>query len=394
MASAPKSDEMYENYFKHCEWGENMLKKITALVTGISAMLLLSSCSSGLLNQTAEEGEELTWRITTHQIPGTSRFESTLPVFAEELSKQTNGKFTVEIYGGGTLFPVTETYDAVARGNVQAAAIFTGFWSSKDPVFNLVTLPGDPISTPEEHFKRADELGPIFAEAYARSGIKYLGAFDYGPDEIFMSNKKIEKLEDFKGMSIRGTGVAAQFYDLLGASTVSIASPELYTALQLGTVDGAEFNDYLVNSEMGLHEVTDYVIEPALHTGPASDKDLIVNDEAWEALPKSYQDAFMAARDKAREATAGEYNEANDAAKQRWIDAGVEISQLPEEEVERSQAIAFEWLAGYANKNELTERYVTKYIEVLRDLGYRKEADQIDSMRSELKPDDSGEEER
>lgn len=388
---APKSTK---NYVKHCEWGEIMLKKVTTLVTSVAAMLLLSSCSGGLLNQTAEEGEELTWRITTHQIPGTSRFESTLPVFAEELSKQTDGKFTVEIYGGGTLFPVTETYDAVARGNVQAAAIFTGFWSSKDPVFNLITLPGDPISTPEEHFKRADALAPILNEVYAESGITYLGAFDYGPDEIFMSNKKIEKLEDFEGMSIRGTGVAAQFYDRLGASTVSIASPELYTALQLGTVDGAEFNDYLVNSEMGLHEVTDYVIEPALHTGPSSDKDLIVNDEAWESLPKSYQDAFIAARDKAREATAGDYNNANKAAKQLWIDAGVEISQLPEEEVQRSREVAYEWLAEYANKNESTEKYVTKYVEVLRELGYTKEADQIDSFRAKYPSGSSGEEER
>ena len=98
---APKSTK---NYVKHCEWGEIMLKKVTTLVTSVAAMLLLSSCSGGLLNQTAEEGEELTWRISTHQIPGTSRFESTLPVFAEELSKQTDGKFTVEIYGGGTLW--------------------------------------------------------------------------------------------------------------------------------------------------------------------------------------------------------------------------------------------------------------------------------------------------
>lgn len=231
-------------------------------------------------------------------------------------------------------------------------------------------------------------------EVYAESGITYLGAFDYGPDEIFMSNKKIEKLEDFEGMSIRGTGVAAQFYDRLGASTVSIASPELYTALQLGTVDGAEFNDYLVNSEMGLHEVTDYVIEPALHTGPASDKDLIVNDEAWESLPKSYQDAFIAARDKAREATAGDYNDANEAAKQRWIDAGVEISQLPEEEVRRSRGIAYEWLAEYANTSETTEQYVTKYVEVLRELGYIEEADEIDAFRAEYPSDSSGEEER
>lgn len=349
-----------------------------ALAGVLPAMLLsVSACGQGVLNQTAVEGEELHWRLVTHQVPGTSRYESTIPVFVEEVARATDGKFVIEPYGGGTLFPVTETYDHVAGGTVQLAAIFTGYWSSKDPVFNLVSLPGDPITGPEEHFYRADELGPIFAEAYARSGIEYLGAFDYGPSEIFMSNRAVRTLEDFRGMNIRATGVAGQYFDLLGASSVSIAGPELYTAMQLGTVDGAEFNDYLVNAEMGLDEVTDYIIDPVLHTGPTSDKDLIVNQEAWEALPESYQEAIITARDKAREASATGYAAANEDSAQAWEDAGVETLTLPEEDVEEAHAIAYEWLGGYAAQNELSHRYVTQCVRVLRELGYEEQADAI-----------------
>lgn len=361
-----------------------MRRNLTITAVTLSLTLGLTACGGGVLNddaQEAQEGSEITWRLVTHQVPGTSRYESTIPLFAEEVANATDGNFVIELYGGGTLFPISETYDSVARGTVESAAIFTGYWSGQNPVFNLVSLPGDPISGPEEHFHRAEALDPIFAEVYASSGIHHLGAFDYAPNEIFLSNRRIESLDDFAGMNIRATGVAGQFYDLLGASSVSIAGPELYSAMQLGTVDGAEFNDYLVNAEMGLNEVTDYVIEPALHTGPTSDKDLIINQGAWEALPAAYQQALVDARDKAREISSTAYAEENEQAVQLWLDEGVEIVELPEAEVEEARQMAFEWLGRYASENEYTERYVTGYIEVLRELGYDAEADAIEAAK-------------
>src|SRR5699024_2376758 len=105
---------------------------------------------------------------------------------------------------------------------------------------------------------------------------------------------------DFKGKNIRAAGVASQFYGELGASAISLSAPEIYTGLQLGTVDAAEFNDYLVNGEMGLNEVTKYVIEPALHVGPSTDKELIVNPKAWDELPDELKVALYVARDKVR----------------------------------------------------------------------------------------------
>ncbi len=360
-----------------------MRRTLIATSMTVALALGLTGCGGGLLNAESAEGEEVTWRLVTHQVPGTARYETTLPLFAEEVSKATDGKFTIELYGGGTLFPISETYDSVARGTVEVAAIFTGYWSSKDPVFNLVSIPGDPITGPEEHYQRAEALDPIFAERYAEDGIHHLGVFDYAPNEMFMSNKKVETLEDFQGMNIRATGVAGQFYDMLGASSVSIAGPELYSALQLGTVDGAEFNDYVVNAEMGLNEVVDYVTEPALHGGVTSDKDLIINEKSWESLPDSYQQAIVDAQEKVREASATAYVQKNKDAVQEWLDEGVEILELPEEDVKKARQMAYEWLGEYAHENEYTERYVTGYIEVLRELGYTDAADAIEAAKGQ-----------
>lgn len=346
-------------------------------------MMLTTGCSTGLLNQAAEEGEDLHWRIVTHQVPGTSRYDSTIPLFVEKVAEETDGKFIIEPFGGGTLFPIPETYDNVAAGTVQGAAIFSGYWTNKDPVFNLTSIPGDPLQTADEHYTRSEALEPIFRDVYEQSGIEYLGAFDYGPMEIFMSNVKVESLDDFAGLNLRATGVAGLYFDRLGANSISIAPPELYTAMQLGTVDGAEFNDYLVNAEMGLHEVTDYLIEPVLHTGPTSDKDLIFNEEAWDSLPESYQQAILTAQEATQQAGAEEYAEANEEAAQLWEDAGVETVHLSDDDVDEARRIAFEWLGEFAHENERTLAYVTKYIEVLRELGYDEEADAVETEMKE-----------
>ena len=352
------------------------MRLVKCAAAGLTLMLT-TGCSTGLLNQAAEDGEELQWRIVTHQTPGTSRYDSTIPLFVDTVAEETDGKFVIEPFGGGTLFPITETYDNVSTGTVQGAAIFSGYWTNKDPVFNLASIPGDPLQTAEEHFIRSAALEPVFSEVYESSGIEYLGAFDYGPSEIFMTNTKIESLEDFAGLNLRATGVAGLYFDRLGANSISIAAPELYTAMQLGTVDGAEFNDYLVNSEMGLHEVTQYLIEPVLHTGPTSDKDLIFNEEAWQSLPDEYKEAIRTAQDATRAVGAGDYANANEEAAQLWDEAGVETLHLPDDDVEEARRIAYEWLGEFAHKNDLTLDYVTRYVEVLRELGYDEEAEAI-----------------
>src|SRR5699024_7051302 len=249
--------------------------------------------------KTIPEGEKevYEWGLVTHQIEGTARYEGTIKPFIESVNEITDGQLVIEPYGADTLFPNNDTFEMVQNGVVEMAAIYTGFWTGKDPVFNLGggTIPGDPIRGFEEHFYRSERLEPITSKAYEQFGITNLGAFDYAPEEVLISRVPIESIEDFEGKNIRAAGVASSFYGQLGASAISLSAPEIYTGLQLGTVDAAEFNDFLVNGEMGLDEVTNYVIEPALHVGPSTDKELIVNEDAWEQLPEELKAAVYVA---------------------------------------------------------------------------------------------------
>lgn len=332
--------------------------------------------------QTVPEGEKKVyeWRIVTHQIEGTSRYDGTIKPFVEAVEETTNGQLIIEPYGADTLFPNNDTFEMVQNGVVEMAAIYTGFWTGKDPVFNLAggTIPGDPLNGFEEHFYRSERLEPITTKAYEQFGITNLGAFDYAPEEMLMSRVPIEGIEDFEGKNIRSAGVASSFYSKLGASSISLSAPEIYTGLQLGTVDAAEFNDYLVNGEMGLDEVTNYVIEPAIHVGPSTDKELIVNESAWEELPEEIKAAVYVARDKVRYESAIAYGVESKRQETEWRNnPDIEFIQLPEEDVEEMREIGFEYLLEQKEESELSKEYIEEYAKVLNELGYAEEAEKL-----------------
>ena len=252
------------------------------------------------------------------------------------------------------------------------AMLFSGYWAGKDPVFALAgSRPGDPILSFSENYYRAEKLAPLLSKVYAKYGVTSLGSFDLASPEILMSRVPIRSLEDFKGKNIRTAGLGASFYPLLGASAVSLSGPEIYTALQLGTVDAAEYNDWLVNKELGFHEVTKYVIEPCFHTGATDDKELIVNPAAWNSLPEDLQNIVLACRDMARYLSALAYDVESSKAKTSWEeDFGVEIIQLPEKDIKKARSLAAELIVDFGKKSPEAEEYVKIYAEVLNDLGY------------------------
>jgi TRAP-type mannitol/chloroaromatic compound transport system substrate-binding protein len=161
---------------------------------------------------------------------------------------------------------------------------------------------------------------------------------------------------------------------MLGASAVSLSGPEIYQALQLGTVDAAEYNDWLVNIEMGFHEVTKFVIEPCLHTGSTDDKDLIVNADKWAKLPDDLKNVVLACRDMARYLSAVACGVEGKKAKLTWMKKGVKIITLPEGHVRIARQKAAELIRNFGKKSPEAGQYVAIYSKVLNELGYTDEA--------------------
>lgn len=87
-----------------------------------------------------------------------------------------------------------------------------------------------------------------------------MGFWEVGPNHLTSVKKPINSLEDLKGMKIRVQPIPVHVaaFKALGANPASIAWGELFTALQQGTVDGAE-NPFENIVDARLYEVQKHI---------------------------------------------------------------------------------------------------------------------------------------
>ena len=246
------------------------------MIVMVTALFSVSVVAPALASK-----DTVKWRLTTHSLVGTSRFVDVVEPFCEMVKKLSNGRFIIEPFGAGVLFPVFESFGATQSGMVDAMMVYSGYWGGKYPFFGVAALgPASPIQNFSEGMYLDSQLFPLFQEAYAKHNLVYLGTVDANTPEFLFSNKPIRSLDDFKGVKIRTSAFGALQYPLYGASAISLSGPEIYTALQTGTIDAAEFTDYAENMDMGFHEVSKYAIEPFLHGGVGEDKPLVINKKS------------------------------------------------------------------------------------------------------------------
>jgi TRAP-type transport system periplasmic protein len=168
--------------------------------------------------------------------PNTDPMEQTATWWCQELEKRTNGRVKITAYHGESLGKI---FDApkMLRSGIADIAQFT----NATPEFPVLGGTEAPYVVPNPSVNSVK----AFWTLYNKGLLKELDEFKplwWQPVEgrnIIFKNKKVTKLEELKGMKMRGLpGLQAAFMDALGATGVGLPSSEVYTALERGTIDG------------------------------------------------------------------------------------------------------------------------------------------------------------
>ncbi len=314
------------------------------------------------------------WRVVTHAMPGTEQ-QKIAEDFCKTVKTLSKGELVIEPYAAGVLFPVFETFDNVANGVVDMAMVYGAYWTGKDPLFNLQTRPGCPLNTYAEGAYLDEKLEPFFSKLYAKHRIKYLGHIMESPIyEQLMSVVPINKISDIKGKKIRTSGFGALYYRALGATTVSLSAPEIYTAFQTKNIDAAEWTFWDENMRMGFHEVAKYVVDPAFQNGTCEYFPLVVNPGKWEKLPQHLKDIIIVARDRARYQSAMVYV-AEVKAREKWKEnSKIKIIRWSPEDEKKARETGLKLIVNECSKTPEGKEYLRIYRETLWELGYKQEA--------------------
>lgn len=190
--------------------------------------------------------------------------------FAQLIKERTNGAITVQVFPSNQLGSENDMMQQVKNGVIQlcisSAGTLANFpgWGPVGVFAMPYVLKGD---NEEEQYPRLMKVvrGPAMKEisekAVQSSGIRALDlGWWFGLRHLTTKSKQVTKADDLKGLKIRTPDAPIHKLALarLGASVTPMAMGELYTALQLGVVDGQE-NAVNTIFTAKLYEVQKYV---------------------------------------------------------------------------------------------------------------------------------------
>ena len=146
-----------------------------------------------------------------------------------------------------------------------------------------------------------------------------------------------------------------EIFSKAGASPVNLPGSEVYTGLEKGVIDAADYTVFSTNQAQGLHQFARYPNYPGFHSLPMVA--VSINKEIWDGLPEDIKTAMEVATDdlaydlvfklKARDL---------DAVEEARADPNIEIIDMAPEERKKFRNIAKEEWANWAKKNELTQK--------------------------------------
>jgi len=244
-------------------------------------------------------------------------------LFVDRVNERAKGELVIKFRGGPEVIAAFDQGKAVQQGIVDIALPPVGFYEALAPGIGGAML--TQVSLEEE--RRPGGGYDYLVELHKKAGIMYLGRGTHTDEDYFylLSNKRVEKPEDFKGLKIGSATVTRAAVKAWGATLVSIAMPEYYTSMERGLVDALSSAPISAWYSQGVYQVTKYVIDNPYYQSTAT---VIMNLKKWDSLPPHLQKLMMEIQIQYEKDYADADNKDRARLKQKAKEAGVEIYKL------------------------------------------------------------------
>jgi TRAP-type mannitol/chloroaromatic compound transport system substrate-binding protein len=287
--------------------------------------------------------------------------------FCEHVKQATNGRLVIQPFAAGSVTGPFETMDAVTAGVLQAHSSWPGYWTGKDAglavISDFVFGYQHPWQAEAWYYHRGGLQ--MLRQAYAKYNLYPVGVSWWGVESI-VSKKQISKMEDFKGVKFRSPqGMTAEILTKLGASIVVLPGGEVYSALDKGVVDAADWATISMNQRMGFHEVAKFPTK-LFHSMPV--QEFSVNMDAWKKLPDDMK-AILSST--VREWTWDQIQRVavDDARVSKELAAkGVTAASWPDAEMAKIRALAEKTWDDWSKKTPLAKAAYDSQLAWLKDL--------------------------
>lgn len=216
----------------------------------------------------------------------------TLLKLSDDLYDATEGRYSIEVYPSEQLGSQQESLELVQSGAIDMALVANSIVEGVNSDFAIIGCPYvyDSIEHQQKVFE-SGKLDELFATTEA-SGFTVLSAYSLGARCVY-GNKPVTSPEDLKGMKIRvmQSDTMIKMMDTMGGIGTAMAQGDVYSAIQAGTLDGAE-NNIITYTDLLQYEVAPYY---SLTNHLMIPDELIINTKLFEGMSAEDQAAFKKA---------------------------------------------------------------------------------------------------
>lgn len=288
----------------------------------------------------------------------TANYPTTLGAyrFAELVERYTNGRIQVIVQPEAELGAEKDVLRQMKYGGIDFARISLTQLAEIIPEMNALQMPY--LYRDSEHMWKVleGEIGDEFLKLAGEFDLVGLTWYDAGVRNFYTSEKQITCLEDLQGMTIRvqESGMVADMVEALGANAVQIPYSEVYSSIELGTVDGAE-NNWPSYMAMNHDEVAKYYTVDEHTRVPEMQ---LVSAHTWEKLSEQDREIILECAKESARLERRLWKLQEKQARESAVKNGTIVIEISDEEKERFCAAV----------EPVYQKYCSEYMDVIEKI--------------------------
>lgn len=322
----------------------------TAAIAACGGESTTTSESGSPVVQT-DDAPSIEWRMASSYTPSLDTVYGGSEFFVERVSQLTEGRFQISLFAAGEIVPGLEVLDAVQQGTVQSGHTNSYYYRGKNEALAFDTAVPFGFNYRQQNAWLYEAGGlELIHELLADFNIISFPGGSTGTQMGGWWNKEVNTVADLGGVNMRIPGLGGLVMERLGVNVQNLAGGEIFQALQLGTIDAAEFVGPYDDEKLGLNDAAQFYYYPGWWE-PGSQYSFYFNLDEWNNLPETYQHALEVAAAETHANIMARYDARNPAAIASLLDKGVELRRFSDELMAAARTASFDLYEELASED-------------------------------------------
>ena len=315
--------------------------------------LAAGTVAAPALAQTAPAGQPtVNWRMAVSWPKSLDTIYGGAELITKRVAAATGGKFNIKIFAAGEIVGALQVLDAVQAGTVECGHTAPYYYFGKDPTFAFATSIPFGLNTRQQFAWMHHGGGlELMREFYKEYNVINIPAGNTGAQMGGWFRKEIKTVKDLQGLKMRIGGTAGLVLKTLGVVPQQIGAPDIYPALEKGTIDAAEWVGPYDDEKLGFYKVAKHYYYPGWWEG-GPELDLLIGTKAWESLSAEYKAILETACAEAYGWMVAKYDALNPPALKRLLGNGVKLLPFSNDIMAACYKASEEVFNDIASKNE------------------------------------------